>query len=72
MQEREFNNWEGKRCDAVVVEAKCNVYVCVCVWGRKKNVFPESLLSEEDTTKSAYFMFPTMLNALLSEVVPHV
>lgn len=48
-------------CWDAVVEAKCNVGA-----GRGRMCFPESLLTvrREKTTKSAYFTFPTMLNAL--------
>lgn len=41
-----------------------------CCWsqvqcGGKRNVFPESLLWEEKTTKSAYFTFPTVLKCFI-------
>lgn len=43
------------------VEAKCNVRGGECVWRKAGR-----------TTESAYFTFTTMLNALLSDDVPHV
>lgn len=57
--EKEFNN-----------EMKLLKQSAMCFWRGKRMCFRK--VWEERTTKSAYFLFPTTLNALLSEVVPHV
>lgn len=51
------------------MEERC--YLLSAMWAERK-VFGGGSLRAGRTTESAYFVFPTTLNALFGEVVPHV